>query len=359
MKSVTEMESKNNDTIQVDETLLEQPISSICEEVNDEDVSSIIPTQPISTENELVIPQPDSSPPSIIDEKSVDVDEVRTPEFPPPIFDTLVLSGGSAKGMLTLGALQFAYDNFLLKNLEIYIGTSSGAMICYLLIIGYTPIEIMVYICTHQLLEKMQHFNVVAMLQGRGASSFHTIQETMEKMTIEKIGYLPTIKDLYTNYGKTFICVTHNLTEGVTEYIKHDTHGSMPCITALRLSANLPLVFEHYKYGKSFYIDGGISDNFAIDLGDRIGKKVLGITLSSEGQEGAKDIDMNPLELIYKLMFIPISLAVEYKISQASNKCKIIKLNYNKLKFFEFNVNSKEKLEMFSSGYQQIKQILE
>ena len=94
MKSVTEMESKNNDTIQVDETLLEQPISSICEEVNDEDVSSIIPTQPISAENELVIPQPDSSPPSqssppsIIDEKSVDVGEGRTPEFPPPIFDT-------------------------------------------------------------------------------------------------------------------------------------------------------------------------------------------------------------------------------------------------------------------------------
>jgi len=227
------------------------------------------------------------------------------------------------------------------------------------LIIGYTPIEIMVYICTNQLLEKMQNFNIVAMLQGRGASSFNTIQETLEKMTIAKIGYLPTIKELYDNYGKTFICVTHNLTEGRTEYLKHDTHGSIPCITALRLSANLPLVFEHYKYGKSFYIDGGISDNFAIDIGDRLGKKVLGITISSEGQEGAKDIDMNALELIYKLVFIPVSLTVDYKINQASDNCKIIRLNYEKLKFFDFNVNSKEKLEMFSSGYSQIKKIIE
>ena len=73
-------------------------------------------------------------------------------------YDTLVLSGGSSKGIMTLGALQYLYDNFLLKNIKNYIGTSAGAMICYLLAIGYTPVEIIVYICKHQLLEKMQHF---------------------------------------------------------------------------------------------------------------------------------------------------------------------------------------------------------
>jgi predicted acylesterase/phospholipase RssA len=310
------MESKNDDT-------------SIIEEIPQENIDnlSIVSVSDLVTDSSSSTSQYNNDIPI----------ETTSPPQPPPLpiyFDTLVLSGGSAKGMLTLGALQYAYDNYLLKNLQIYIGTSSGAMICYLLIIGYTPIEIMVYICTHQLLEKIQNFNIVAMLQGRGASSFNTIQETLEKMTIQKIGYLPTIKDLYDKYGKTFICVTHNLTDCCTEYIKHDTHGSMPCITALRLSANLPLVFEHYKYGKSFYVDGGISDNFAIDIGDRLGKKILGITLTSEGQEGTENIDMNAIELIYKLIFIPISLTVEYKIKQASEKCKIINLKYQKLKFF-------------------------
>ena len=72
-------------------------------------------------------------------------------------YDTLVLSGASSKGLLTLGGLQYMYDNFLINNVNTYVGTSSGSIIAYFLVIGYTPIEIMMYICTHQLMEKMQH----------------------------------------------------------------------------------------------------------------------------------------------------------------------------------------------------------
>ena len=110
-------------------------------------------------------------------------------------YDTLVLSGGSSKGIIILGALQYAYDNFLLNKVTNYIGTSIGAIICYLLAIGYTPIEIVIYICTNQLFEKIQHFNIVAMINGVGAISFNNIYEHLEKMTIEKLGYIPTFLD--------------------------------------------------------------------------------------------------------------------------------------------------------------------
>lgn len=273
-------------------------------------------------------------------------------------FDTIVLAGGSSKGIITLGALQYTYDNYLIKNVQTYIGTSSGAIISYLLAIGYSPIEILVYICTHQLMEKLQHFNVVAMINGSGASSFVNIHEQLEKMTIQKIGFLPTLQELKTRFGKTLICVTHNLTEGRTEYLKPETHPNLPCLTAIRMSANLPLIFETYKYGNNFYIDGGISDNFPINIGDTMGTKILGIILKTNDEAGY-DPDMNILEYIYKLMFIPISQSFEYKLSQASEKCKIVKLSYNKIKFFSFNLNSKQKLDLFSSGYQQMKKSLE
>ena len=117
-------------------------------------------------------------------------------------YDTLVVAGGSAKSIVSLGALQYVYDNFLHHHFRYYIGTSAGAMICYLLIIGYTPIEIIVYICTHQLLEKMQNFNIFGLVQGLGACSFNIIQEQLEKMTILKIGYLPTLKDIKKNLIK-------------------------------------------------------------------------------------------------------------------------------------------------------------
>ena len=279
----------------------------------------------------------------------------------PVYYDTLVLSGASSKAFVTIGAIQYAYDNYLLQNLTNFVGTSSGAMICYLLAIGYTPIEIMVYICSNQIMEKMQHFNIVAMIQGRGATSFSSIQEQLEKMSISKLGYLPTLKDLKEKMNKTLVCVTHNLTENRTEYLSWETYPHLPCITALRMTANLPLVFENYRYGSCLYVDGGISDNFAIEIGEKMGEKILGIVLSYAFDSFSADTDVNTLEFIYKLIYVPVVQSINHKIRMASDKCKIINIDNisTNMKIFEFNVSSSEKLNMFSDGYQQMKKKLE
>ena len=214
----------------------------------------------------------------------------------------------------------------------------------------------MVYICTHQLLEKIQHFNIVAMINGCGASSFSSIYEQLEKITIEKIGYIPTFADLKNKYNVNFICATYNITENKTEYLSCENNPDLPCLIALRMSSNLPLIFENFKYGSNFYVDGGVSDNFAIDLGDKIGKKILGIYIETDDKNNLKkENDMNIIEYIYRLMFIPISQSTMFKINNVSNKCKIVKLQNNKIRFFDFNINSVEKFNMFSSGYQEIK----
>ena len=71
-------------------------------------------------------------------------------------YDTIVLGGGAIKSFNTIGAIQYVYDNYLINdNLKTFIGTSGGAMIAYLIIIGYTPVEIMVFLCTNQIFEKL------------------------------------------------------------------------------------------------------------------------------------------------------------------------------------------------------------
>ena len=266
-------------------------------------------------------------------------------------FDTLVLSGGSAKGIMTLGALQYIVDNFLFNTINTYIGTSSGAIICFLLSIGYTPIEIIVYICTNHFLEKIQNFNVVGMINGSGAASFSAIQEELEKMTISKIGYLPTMKDIYVKFGKRLVFATYNLSQNKIEYLSHDTYPDLPCITALHMSSNLPLIFEKFLYNGSYYIDGGLGDNFPIDLADEQCQKILGILLDNDFENFNSINEMDLIEYIYHLFNIPSTQIVDLKIAKVSNKCKIIRLNYNKIKIFNFNIDSKTKLDMFSLGY--------
>ena len=274
-------------------------------------------------------------------------------------FDTLVLSGGSIHAMIMLGALQYSEDNYLLKKVTTYVGTSAGAMCAYLMALGYTPMEIMVYLCTKQILERMKQFNIVAMMNGSGATSFSHIHEQLEKMTIEKIGRLITLGELYTMFGKTLICTTYNLTTDKPEILSHETYPDMPCLIALRMSSNLPFIFDHFKYLGSFYIDGGISNNFPIDVGDQKGTKVLGFVLYNISRNFSKNQD-NMLEYIYHLMSVPINQDVSNKIKDiSSDKCSIVRLQPDNTPFFNFNLDTHTKLEMFSKGYLQMKEYWE
>lgn len=270
-------------------------------------------------------------------------------------FDTLVLSGGSVQGIKILGALQYCIENRFIVKIENYIGTSIGAIIGYLLAIGYSPMDIIVYICTNQILEKLQSFNLVSMTQGNGATSFHTIQEQLEEMTIAKIGEFLTLEELKKRYGATLICTTYNVSKHSVEYLGPDTEPKMPCIVALRMSANLPLVFGNYKYRDSFYVDGGLGDNFPIHIGEKIGSKVLGITIQAYNESKEHNPDDNILEFIYELMLVPMAEATEYKIANCSEKCVILQLKRENIRVFDFDISSKQKLDMFTSGFQQAK----
>lgn len=273
-------------------------------------------------------------------------------------FDTIVLSGGSIHSIIMLGALQYATDNYLIKKIHTYIGTSAGALCGYLLAIGYDPIEIMVYLCTKQILERMKQFNFVAMMNGGGATTFSYIHEQLEKMTIEKIGRLITLKELYTLFGKTLICMTHNFTTGKQEVLSYETYPDMPCLIALRMSCNLPFIFDHFKYMGNFYVDGGFSNNFPIDIGDERGNKILGLVLHDISNNFTRNQD-NVIEYIYQLISIPVIQRVSDKISNVSDKCTVVTLKPDNTLFFNFNLDTHTKLEMFSNGYIQMKEYWE
>jgi predicted acylesterase/phospholipase RssA len=270
-------------------------------------------------------------------------------------YDTLVVSGGAINGISILGGLQYLKDNNMINSIKTYVGTSVGVIICYLLIIGYTPIEIIVYLCTNNhIFEKMKFFDLVNAARGEGATTFIHISEQLEKMTIEKIGRLLTLKDIEQNYKKKLICITYNITKNSIEYLTHETNPDLPCLIAIRMSCNLPLVFESFKYENNFYIDGGVVNNFPIDVGEKEGEKIIAIGLEFYMMED--NPALNVLEYIYKLLYIPIQQSVNINIKNKRETTTVINLRSNKdIKFFNFDITSKIKLELFSKGYEDVK----
>jgi predicted patatin/cPLA2 family phospholipase len=271
-------------------------------------------------------------------------------------YDALLISGAALAGIFCLGGVDYAIRNHLLRDIHTYIGASSGSIMCYLYCIGYTSVEILRYIIANQITEKMSSINLVSMMEGFGALSFSVIQEHLEKMTINKIGYYPTMKNIKDRMGKTLIFSTYNFSTKETEYLSYETYPDLPCITACRMSANYPMIFEKYRYGDSFYIDGGISDNFPIEQAEIRGLKALCFLLKQPSGESEKT-ELNMLEYLYQLMRIPISRIMEMK--KCPENCKVVNISSGDFKPFDMSITSSSKLNMFSQGYNQCKNQLE
>jgi len=268
-------------------------------------------------------------------------------------YKILVLAGASAKGVIFLGILQYLHEQEILSNIDIFIGTSIGAIISYLYIIGYKPTDLSYFLFSSDFLIKLQNLDLLSFINGKGALSYNHIQEHLEKLTIDKLGFIPTFLDLKTLFGKTLICSTYNLTMNCQEYISFENYPHTSCIIGLKMSSNLPLVFERFKYNHCFYIDGGIFDNFPIQIADQMGFETLSFIINQ------KELDKFPpqistLKYIYNLISISMVQYIKEKIKNAPKTNKIFEIEYP-MEFLNFHITTKDIHDMFSLGYNYIK----
>lgn len=267
-------------------------------------------------------------------------------------YNTIVISGGALKGFAILGSLQYLVDQKKLENINKFIATSVGSIISYLIIIGYTPIEIMVHLCKNDWLDKLANFDILNAINGCGAISFSIITDLLEKMTIEKIGKILTMKDLLVKFNKQLICCTYNYSKKCHEFINPHDNPDIPCLIALRMTSNLPILFEPFYYESCYYIDGALLYNFPgfyinIEKDIAIGikfKKNIGETTNYTGK--------NFFNFLYELLIIPSISLEEFMNKKYIDKIDIIEINLNNFQSLNFNITKNDRLELFSNGYE-------
>lgn len=262
--------------------------------------------------------------------------------------DVLVIAGGAVKGISILGALQYAYDNHRLDKIRTMVGTSIGAILNYLLAIGYTPIDIFLKVLKEALLEKI-HANINFRSIEEGMLSYAFIQDVLEKLTIDKIGYFPTLKDIQNKFNKKLVITTYNLTKDVIEYLNPDDNPELPCLTALRMTSNIPFLFDQFKYMGCYYVDGGIADNFPIEIATKYGEHVIGFYTVENNT--TKILEKNKIvSYILNLLFIMPRIRVKEVMEKYKSKCSFVKIA-DDVQMFNFNIEIKDRLELFSTGY--------
>lgn len=312
-------------------------------------------------------------------------------------FDTLILSGNSTNAMVTLGALQYLYDNSddnngdnsrgsvrgegnngdnsrgtvrgegnddrsgdrsgdagkkcTMSHIVNFIGTSSGSIIALMLAIGYRPIDVLAHICVEKAYKKISKFNISNLfLLGKGLMGFDPIMTTIESMVIERLGAIPTLLELKRKYGKKLVVVAYNLTDDRREYISYETYPDLPVTVATRMSSTFPFIFDPFEYNGRYYIDGGIVDNFAIEYGEKIGSNCIAIFTRNPQKPFTPGDSANNMSFLTTLVQVFINSISEDKIKR-THSSKIITLDYN-VNFFNFDSSNREIIKLFDHGFE-------
>lgn len=266
-------------------------------------------------------------------------------------YNVIVLGGGGVKCISTLGALQYIYDNSdIYTHVKTFIGTSAGAIISLLLAIGYTPIEITVYICTHNVLGTLLPFDFFSLMKGLGALKFERLETHLRDMVEYKTGKREfTLLELYERFNKVVICTSYNLTNNSCEYISYKTYPSIDCVTAVRASASIPFVFDECIINNNVYVDGGIVDNFPIHL-CKDPDIVFGCVIFTKYNN--LDTQYRILSILRVLSTLSSNFYIKrlLKCSNSLNK-DIIEIDLQDIDIFDFDKHQTSILSLYTDGY--------
>lgn len=276
-------------------------------------------------------------------------------------YQTLVLSGNSTNSVVSLGALQYLHEKHVLDRITTYVATSSGSIIAVMLSIGYSPLDILSYLCVEHVYDTMPSFNITNILiSGKSVLDFAPIKACVESMITEKLGYVPTLQELTKHTkGKKLIFTVYNLNDHLKEYVSPDTHPNLKVSDAVHMSCNFPLIFNPYMYADIYYIDGGVADNFPIEhAANTCPAPVLGVCIENPLPKyiPTQETALASFDMVKIMYAIHNFCSLEDKKQRVKGKgvCDILEI-IQEPNFFNFSSKNTDLLSLFDSGYDKAK----
>jgi len=201
-------------------------------------------------------------------------------------YDILCISGAGIKIINILGLLHFYNEKIkFLHKIKIFSGTSAGSIICCLLILGYSPIDILIYFCKNEVNDLFH--NISTDNKNFGLFNIEPIKLYFENMIINKIGFVPTMEQFYTLNNKHFICCSYNLSKDEKIYFDYLKTPEIKVSDAVIASCLIPLVFTKFEINQEMFIDGAFFDVFPLEYTinqTNIFDKVLGILVINKSE---------------------------------------------------------------------------
>lgn len=262
----------------------------------------------------------------------------------------LVLSGGGIKGISFIGAFKAFEELNFLDKFEIFAGTSVGALIISLYVIGYTPDELYEFVMKFDF-SKLKQINISNVFNNMGLDNGTKIEYVIQRLISAK-GYDPyiTLKDLYDRTKKKIIFTTVCINTVDVCYISYENYPQLPLLTAIRMSISIPIFYTPVKYNNYFYIDGGCIDNYPIKLFKNELENVIGIYINDK-KNTIRDI--TNIETYISRVFQCLLEGITYN-SKKGYEDYTIDIDLYSNNIINYDITNQQKEEMFNKGYESI-----
>jgi len=267
--------------------------------------------------------------------------------------DILVLSGGGIKGICHLGGLVALEEKGILKNIKTFAGSSIGAVISLLIVIGYKPSDLFDFILLFDL-KKFRSKKILLFEKfgiDDGSNFIIVINQLLKNKEINKC---ITFEELFTKTKLKLIITACCVNEKKNYYFSHNNYPKLSIITAIRMSIAVPIFFTPVTFEDKIFVDGSCIDNYPISLFQDNLDHVIGIYLSNDNQ-CIKNID-NFEELIINIiqcLFIGINNNTTKNYEKFTVNIQTPCIN-----FLDTSINTTKKFELFKSGYDCVKKYL-
>ena len=156
------------------------------------------------------------------------------------MIDTLCIQGAGMKCISCIGALRVLAEKGILATITNFAGSSIGALVCLLLVIGMTPDEIehTVSNSTPTPCCSISKYFICNYQQYVGNAIITYIESILSAK-----GFDPSITflKLYNDTGKALVLTGTSVTVMDTYYFNYQTAPEMKVIDALRISVCIPL----------------------------------------------------------------------------------------------------------------------
>jgi len=267
--------------------------------------------------------------------------------------NALVLPSGGVKGVYILGALHYLTEEVGMDHIKTYYGTSIGAIISGLLIIGYTPMETLIYICIHKIvMYLLASFDITKIFTEKSFLDSKVFIELLETMIKEKIGSVPTLGELHSLFNKKLcVCTISRENPTIPLYISSDSHPSITLVQALHMSSSIPFIFGYASYDDIDYFDGGVLDQFPILYASSVEENLFGIDIFRQNKKN--DTIIND---VLDMISLPINYISYLLKKQVPFHVAYIEIHTNNEYTTKGNV---QLIKMFTDGYKECKKLLQ